>query len=217
MVKQRAAQAPAALDAYAALGGHADPAQRDTVLRVISEVKRKSPSKGALADIPEPAVLAGEYEAGGASVISVLTEARRFGGSLDDLDAVRQAVSIPVLRKDFTVDEYQIYEARAHGADLVLLIVAALDDQRLRTFLELTHDLGMNALVETHTEEEIDPVYLERTVEMVRGERTLLFGSDFPHWDHNDPFRALERLPEAARAAVRRGNAEALFGARWER
>ncbi|GGL76068.1 indole-3-glycerol phosphate synthase TrpC [Glutamicibacter protophormiae] len=154
-VKRRAAQAPAALDAYAALGGHADPAQRDTTLRVIAEVKRKSPSKGALAEIPEPAVLAAEYEAGGASVISVLTEARRFGGSLEDLDAVRSAVRIPVLRKDFTVDEYQIYEARAHGADLVLLIVAALDDQTLRTFLELTHDLGMNALVETHTEEEI--------------------------------------------------------------
>ena len=154
-LKLHAAQVPAALDAYAALGGASDASARDTVLRVISEVKRKSPSKGALADIPEPAVLAAEYQAGGASVISVLTEARRFGGSLDDLDAVRAAVQIPVLRKDFTVDEYQIYEARAHGADLVLLIVAALDDQTLASFLELTHDLGMNALVETHTEEEI--------------------------------------------------------------
>ncbi len=88
-------------------------------------------------------------------MISVLTEARRFGGSLEDLDAVRAAVQIPVLRKDFTVDEYQIYEARAHGADLVLLIVAALNDDLLASFLELTHQLGMNALVETHTEEEI--------------------------------------------------------------
>ncbi|MFJ2620840.1 indole-3-glycerol phosphate synthase TrpC [Glutamicibacter sp. NPDC087344] len=155
-LKQLAAKAPAALDAYAALGGHRDPAQRDTRLRVISEVKRKSPSKGELAQIPEPAVLAAEYEAGGASVISVLTEARRFGGSLQDLDQVRQAVRIPVLRKDFTVDEYQIYEARAHGADLVLLIVAALDENTLRSFLELTHELGMNALVETHTAEEIE-------------------------------------------------------------
>ncbi|MFJ5105656.1 MULTISPECIES: indole-3-glycerol phosphate synthase TrpC [unclassified Glutamicibacter] len=154
-IKQAAAAAAPARDAFAALGGHADQAARDTTLRVISEVKRKSPSKGALADIPEPAVLAAEYEAGGASVISVLTEARRFGGSLQDLDAVRAAVQIPVLRKDFTVDEYQIYEARAHGADLVLLIVAALNDELLASFLELTHQLGMNALVETHTEEEI--------------------------------------------------------------
>lgn len=154
-IKQAAAAAAPARDAFAALGGHTDQAARDTTLRVISEVKRKSPSKGALADIPEPAVLAAEYEAGGASVISVLTEARRFGGSLQDLDAVRAAVQIPVLRKDFTVDEYQIYEARAHGADLVLLIVAALNDELLAYFLELTHQLGMNALVETHTEEEI--------------------------------------------------------------
>ncbi|MGP9487050.1 indole-3-glycerol phosphate synthase TrpC [Glutamicibacter sp. AOP33-2CA-4] len=154
-VKAAAAAMPAARDGFAALGGQAGSAARDTTLRVISEVKRKSPSKGALAQIPEPAVLAAEYAAGGASVISVLTEQRRFGGSLADLDAVREAVSIPLLRKDFTVDEYQIYEARAHGADLVLLIVAALDDQTLSAFLELTHKLGMNALVETHTEEEI--------------------------------------------------------------
>ncbi len=154
-VKTAAAQAAPAVDAFAALGGSAQPSSRDTTLRVISEVKRKSPSKGALADIAEPAVLAAEYEAGGASVISVLTEARRFGGSLADLDAVRAKVQIPVLRKDFTVDEYQIYEARAHGADLILLIVAALDDRQLAEFLDLTHQLGMNALVETHTEEEI--------------------------------------------------------------
>ncbi|WP_313813184.1 indole-3-glycerol phosphate synthase TrpC [Glutamicibacter sp.] len=154
-IKEQALAAAPAIDAYLALGGNADAAQRDTTLRVISEVKRKSPSKGALADIPEPAALAAEYQAGGASVISVLTEARRFGGSLEDLDAVRAAVHIPVLRKDFTVDAYQIYEARAHGADLVLLIVAALDDQHLASFLDLTHELGMNALVETHTEEEI--------------------------------------------------------------
>lgn len=154
-VKAAAQDTVAALDAYAALGGHTEPGARDTTLKVISEVKRKSPSKGALAQIPEPAVLAAAYQAGGASVISVLTEARRFGGSLADLDAVRAAVQIPVLRKDFTVDEYQIYEARAHGADLILLIVAALDDETLASFLQLTHQLGMNALVETHTEEEI--------------------------------------------------------------
>lgn len=148
--KQAAAQAPA-LDALAALRG----AEEGSV-EIISEVKRFSPSKGALSDIPDPAELAVAYQAGGAAAISVLTEERRFKGTLADLDAVRAAVNIPVLRKDFTVDEYQIWEARAHGADLVLLIVAALDDTTLRRFLDLTHELGMNALVETHTPEEIE-------------------------------------------------------------
>ena len=95
-------------------------------LSLIAEVKRSSPSKGALADIADPAALAADYEAGGATAVSVLTERRRFNGSLDDLDAVRKAVRIPVLRKDFMVEDYQLFEARAHGADLILLIVAAL-------------------------------------------------------------------------------------------
>jgi indole-3-glycerol phosphate synthase len=142
-----------ARDAYAALaGGRSD----GTGIHILSEVKRSSPSKGALADIASPAELARQYESGGAAAISVLTERHRFGGSLADLDAVRAAVDIPVLRKDFTVDEYMIHEARAHGADLVLLIVAALDDAQLAGFLELTHELGMNALVEAHTVEEIE-------------------------------------------------------------
>lgn len=142
-----AAQAPAR-DALAAL--------RSPGVSVIAEVKRRSPSKGQLADIPDPAVLAAGYASGGAAVISVLTEQRRFSGTLADLDAVREAVQIPVLRKDFTVEAYQIWEARAHGADLILLIVAALSDDQLREFLALTEQLGMNALVETHTAEEIE-------------------------------------------------------------
>jgi len=143
---------PPARDAYAALGGgRAQPGD----LRVIAEVKRRSPSKGDLAPIADPAGLARAYDDGGASVISVLTEQRRFGGSLADLDAVRAAVDLPLLRKDFTVDAYQIWEARAHGADLILLIVAALDDAQLREFLDLGHELGMNVLVETHTAEEV--------------------------------------------------------------
>ncbi|OMH33107.1 indole-3-glycerol phosphate synthase TrpC [Tersicoccus sp. Bi-70] len=143
-----------ARDAFAALGGGVVGADRR--LRLITEVKRASPSKGDLAAIADPASLAAAYEAGGAAAISVLTEQRRFRGSLADLDAVRSAVSIPVLRKDFTVDAYQIHEARAHGADLVLLIVAALDQPTLIDFLALTHELGMNALVESHTADELE-------------------------------------------------------------
>lgn len=146
-VRQAAEARPAAIDALAAL--------QEPGLRVIAEVKRRSPSKGQLAEIADPAALAAQYAQGGAAVISVLTEQRRFSGSLADLDAVRAAVPVPVLRKDFTVDAYQIWEARAHGADLVLLIVAALSDAQLREFLALTEQLGMQALVETHTAEEI--------------------------------------------------------------
>ncbi|MDO5501747.1 MAG: indole-3-glycerol phosphate synthase TrpC [Actinomycetia bacterium] len=123
-------------------------------LSLIAEVKRRSPSKGDLADIPEPASLAAEYAAGGASAISVLTEQRRFGGSLADLDAVRAVVQAPVLRKDFIVTDYQVHEARAHGADLVLLMASALDQDDLTRLNTLVTDLGMTALVEVHDEEE---------------------------------------------------------------
>jgi len=123
---------------------------------VISEVKRSSPSKGHLADIPEPARLAASYEFGGAQVISVLTEERRFGGTLADLDAVRAAVNIPVLRKDFMVDEYQMFEARAHGADVVLLIAAALDDAQMNDLNDVALGLGMSVLIEVHDELELE-------------------------------------------------------------
>ncbi len=131
------------------------PTFRAPGLSIIAEVKRRSPSKGHLAEIPEPAVLAAEYEAGGAAAISVLTEPRRFSGSLADLDAVRERVSVPVLRKDFMVDEYQVWEARAHGADLILLIVAALTDAQLVSLGGLAASLGMTCLVEVHTAEEV--------------------------------------------------------------
>ena len=144
-LKEIEATVPEAKDALGALRG------RDGAVKIISEVKRSSPSKGRLAAIPDPAALASLYEAGGASVISVLTEQRRFGGSLADLDAVRAAVDIPVLRKDFIVTPYQIHEARAHGADLVQLIVAALEQNVLVSLLERTRSLGMEALVETHS------------------------------------------------------------------
>lgn len=124
-------------------------------LSVIAEVKRSSPSKGALAPIDDPAGLATEYAAGGAAAISVLTEARRFGGSLADLEAVREAVATPLLRKDFVVTDYQLWEGRAAGADLALLIVAALTQDQLTGFLDLASRLGVTCLVETHTAEEV--------------------------------------------------------------
>jgi indole-3-glycerol phosphate synthase len=139
---------PAALDALGALA----PADR---VKIIAEVKRSSPSRGALAEIPDPALLASRYETGGASAISVLTEGRRFGGSLQDLEQVRDTVSIPVLRKDFIGEPYQVLEARASGADLVLLIVAALDQRTLVELHALVGELGMTALVETHSADEV--------------------------------------------------------------
>jgi indole-3-glycerol phosphate synthase len=137
-----------ALDALTALA----PADR---VKIIAEVKRSSPSRGALAEIPDPAALAVSYETGGASAISVLTEGRKFGGSLDDLERVRDAVTVPVLRKDFIGEPYQVFEARAAGADLVLLIVAALDQPTLVSLHDLIRELGMTPLVETHSAEEV--------------------------------------------------------------
>ena len=125
-------------------------------MNVIAEVKRSSPSKGSLAAITDPASLAEQYQEAGAAAVSVLTERRRFGGSLEDLDAVRKRVTIPVLRKDFMVDEYQFLEARAHGADIVLLIVAALSKSQLRDFYDLATELGMASLIEVHTAQELE-------------------------------------------------------------
>jgi indole-3-glycerol phosphate synthase len=125
-------------------------------MSVIAEVKRSSPSKGALASISDPAGLAATYEEAGAQVVSVLTEQRRFGGSLADLDAVRKAIDLPILRKDFMVDEYQFYEARAHGADVVLLIVAALSKNQLEDYFHLSTELGMRSLIEVHTHDELE-------------------------------------------------------------
>ncbi|MBM7775705.1 indole-3-glycerol phosphate synthase [Actinokineospora baliensis] len=147
-IKELAAKAAAPRDALSALRG--------SDVGVIAEVKRRSPSKGELASIADPAALAKDYAAAGARVISVLTEQRRFGGSLADFDAVRAQVDIPLLRKDFIVSPYQVHEARAHGADLVLLIVAALEQNALASLLDRVESLGMTALVEVHTAEEAD-------------------------------------------------------------
>ncbi len=147
-LRRNVAAAPQVRDAYSAL---AKPG-----MQIIAEVKRSSPSKGALAAIGDPAALATEYQVAGAAVISVLTEARRFGGSIADLLAVRSSVTIPVLRKDFIVTEYQVLETRALGADLMLLIVAALSDLQLNDFHQLALELGLSVLVEVHDESELE-------------------------------------------------------------
>ena len=147
-IHEEMSEAKPALDAYSTLLGDQ--------MKIIAEVKRSSPSKGALSDISDPASLAEQYQSAGACVISVLTEERRFKGSLADLDAVRSRVSIPVLRKDFMVDEYQFFEARAHGADLILLIVAALSKSQLKDFYDVATELGMASLIEVHTADELE-------------------------------------------------------------
>ncbi len=124
---------------------------------IIAEIKRASPSKGIINSDIDVAALARQYAAGGASAISVLTESEYFQGSLDDLRVVRAAVDLPILRKDFTVDEFQIYEAAVAGADAILLIVAALSEQDLRYFLQMSQDeLGLDALVEVHSTGELE-------------------------------------------------------------
>jgi indole-3-glycerol phosphate synthase len=146
-LQARVSDAPPTLDPL--------PRFRSPEVSIIAEVKRRSPSKGSLAEIPDPAWLAGEYAKGGASAISVLTEQRRFAGSLADLAAVRKTVDIPVLRKDFIVTPYQLWEARAWGADLTLLMVVSLPGGLLQDLLGLAREIGLTALVEVHTEAEL--------------------------------------------------------------
>lgn len=147
-IEQLASKAKPALDAIAHLGS-------GEFVRVIAEIKRASPSKGHLATIADPGALASVYESAGASAISVLTEQRSFLGSLRDFDEVRASVSLPLLRKDFIANEYQVFEARAHGADIVLLIAAGLDPADLIRLKALIESLGMTAFVETHNRDEV--------------------------------------------------------------
>ncbi|MEN9715282.1 MAG: hypothetical protein RJA35_749 [Actinomycetota bacterium] len=148
-VEKAALAAPPALNALEFLA----PADQ---IKVLAEVKRASPSKGHMAEIPDPALLAGIYADNGASAISVLTEMRRFKGSMEDLVAVRARVNVPLLRKDFMANEYQILEARAAGADIILLIVAGLDQKEIVRLKKFTEDLGMTAFIETHDAAELD-------------------------------------------------------------
>jgi indole-3-glycerol phosphate synthase len=146
-LKELAARQPDAKEALAAF--------RSPGVSVIAEVKRSSPSQGPLADISDPARLAGDYEAGGATAISVLTEQRRFGGTLADLKAVRSAVDVPILCKDFIITSYQLWEARAYGADLALLIVAPLEQNALVSLIERAESISLTPIVEVHTAEEV--------------------------------------------------------------
>jgi indole-3-glycerol phosphate synthase len=150
-IERAALAAPAPRDFAGALRSD------DGTLAVIAELKRRSPSKGDLAPDLDPAVTAKAYEDGGAAALSVLTDAPFFGGSIDDLRAAREATSLPALRKDFTIAEIQIYEARAIGADALLLIVAAFgDDGYLRDLHEMARDLGLAVLVEAHDDAELE-------------------------------------------------------------
>lgn len=147
-IESAAIESPAPLNALEALAPGSQ-------VKILAEVKRASPSKGQMADIPDPALLAEIYAANGASAISVLTEERRFKGTLADLIAVRAKVSVPLLRKDFIANEYQIFEARAAGADIILLIVAGLSESQIIRLKHFTEELGMTAFIETHSSEEL--------------------------------------------------------------
>ncbi len=153
---QQAAEARSERRDFAAALEGAEPPFRGEGLRVIAELKRASPSRGLLRSAYRRREIAQAYESAGASALSVLTEEDFFLGSLDDLREVRNAVSVPILRKDFILDDYQVYESVAAGADALLLIVAALSDHDLRALLELCHRLRVGTLVEVHTEEELD-------------------------------------------------------------
>lgn len=125
---------------------------------IIAEFKRKSPSRPNINMAADPVSIAREYQAGGAAAMSVLTEPAYFGGSPDDLKAIREAVTIPLLRKDFMVAPYQFYEARVMGADLILLIARILEPQEIVQFTHLAHELGLEVLCEVHNHEELEKV-----------------------------------------------------------
>ena len=133
-----------------------EPMRRRSRVGVIAEVKRRSPGAGEIDSGLDPAALSAEYEDAGAMAVSVLTDGPWFGGSLDDLRAVRGARTVPVLRKDFVIDPLQVYEGRAAGADLMLLIVRILDGALLAELRAMIHELGMTALVEVHDEWEVE-------------------------------------------------------------
>lgn len=169
--------------------------------RVIAEIKRRSPSKGDINPSLDARLTAQEYELGGASAISVLTDAHYFGGNLEDLRSAKEAVSIPMMRKDFILDEYQIVEARAWGADAILLIVCALSQGKLRTLIKFARELGLASLVEIHDENELG-IALEAGARIIgintRNLRTFEVDSSLP-------FKLKDKIPPSVTAVVESG------------
>jgi indole-3-glycerol phosphate synthase len=160
-LQERVKDAPAPLNFLQALrDGNTKPA-------VIAEVKKASPSKGVICENFDPVEIAKSYQQGGATCLSVLTDKKFFQGSFENLELVRQAVDIPLLCKEFIIYPYQIYLARSHGADAVLLIAAILDDRDLQYFLKIVRALGMTALIEVHTAEELERVLALDGVDLV--------------------------------------------------
>ena len=195
-LEKRALSRDAAIDALSVL-------KSGSTVSVIAEIKRASPSKGALATIADPAALARTYETAGASAISVLTEQRSFLGSLEDFDAVREGVGVPLLRKDFIANEYQVLEARAHGADIVLLIAAGLEPKVLIKLKALVESLGMVAFVETHNLAEVElAASIEAKLVGINARDLKTFETDRQLFE-----RLIDRLPKdsvkVAESAVR--------------
>lgn len=163
----------------------------DSPTGIIAEFKRRSPSKGWIAQEADPAVIVPGYERAGASGISVLTDQEFFGGILDDLHAVRPLIQLPVLRKDFIVSPYQLFQAKLVGADVVLLIAAALTVEECKSFGKLAHQLQMEVLLEIHAEKELD--YLHENVDLL-GVNNRNLGTF--HTDVENSFRLAQKLPK---------------------
>ena len=158
---------------------------------IIAEFKRRSPSKGWIQEEARPEEIVPSYAAAGASALSILTDEKFFGGSLKDIRAARPLVEIPILRKDFIIDEYQLYQAKIVGADAVLLIAAALEPEKCNELAEKAHELGMEVLLEIHSSEEL--AYINKGIDMV-GINNRNLGSF--HTDVANSFRLAEHLPE---------------------
>jgi len=209
-VRRAAADAPPTRDFVAALRG-APPVQ------LIAEIKRASPSHGEIAPHGDPVAIARQYERGGAACLSVLTEEHFFHGSLDDLRAVRAALSLPILRKDFVIDEYQLYESRAAGADAVLLIAECLAEQRLRELVALAAELSLAALVEFHEPEQLDGVLATGSVLVGINNRNLrTLAIDPEHAIRLRPRIPPDRIAVAESGIASRGQVQRLEAAGFD-
>ncbi len=204
-LEERIAQRKAPLDFALALGGNGT--------RLIAEVKRASPSRGVLCPNFNPIELAKNYAQGGASAISVLTEATYFEGSIDYLAAVREEVELPLLRKDFIFDPYQVYESRAYGADALLLIVAILSQEQLEELLSLSHSLGLRCLVEVHNEDEVERAVISQAKIIGINNRDLnIFNVDINTTHRLRPLIPGQRIVVSESGISRRSDVEKLRG-----